>query len=172
MPISTFPDFNNVARVRFLVSPILGQEAERMRGRGNGQGINKASEVPGRAYHPGLSQRSAKQRDTLHCCPNGKSHTRSQKFGFWWCLFSRPSCQAVFAKVLVAARSLSHIQLFASPWTCSTPGFPVLHHLPELAYSWRFPGFVFVVSCLNMLQNFTELDKQLKRKQRVSESAL
>ena len=29
------------------------------------------------------------------------------------------------------AQSLSHIQLFATPWTCSTPGLPVHHHLPE-----------------------------------------
>ena len=127
--------FNNVARVRLLVSPILGQEAEQIWGRGNGQGINKASKVAARAYHPGLSQRSAKQTDTLHCCPNGKSHTRFQRFGFWWCLFSSPPCQAVSAKVLVAARPRSHIQLFASPRTCSTPGFPVLHHLVELASS-------------------------------------
>ena len=31
-------------------------------------------------------------------------------------------------------QSLSCVQLFVTPWTaCSTLGFPVLHHLPELA---------------------------------------
>ena len=31
-------------------------------------------------------------------------------------------------------QSLSHVRLFATPWTaCSTLGFPVLHYLPELA---------------------------------------
>ena len=34
--------------------------------------------------------------------------------------------------VVVAVQSLSHVQLFATPMDCSTPGFPVLHHLPEL----------------------------------------
>ena len=33
--------------------------------------------------------------------------------------------------IIVVVRSLSHILLFATPWTCSTPGFPVLHYLPE-----------------------------------------
>ena len=30
-------------------------------------------------------------------------------------------------------KSLSRVQLFATPMDCSTPGFPALHHLPELA---------------------------------------
>ena len=30
-------------------------------------------------------------------------------------------------------QSLSHVWLFATPWNCSTPDFPVHHHLPELA---------------------------------------
>ena len=37
---------------------------------------------------------------------------------------------------LAVVQLLSHAQLFATPWTnCSTPGFPVLHHLPEFAQS-------------------------------------
>ena len=31
-----------------------------------------------------------------------------------------------------SAQSLSHVQLFVTPW-CSTPGFPVHHQLPECA---------------------------------------
>ena len=34
---------------------------------------------------------------------------------------------------IVAVRSLSHVPLFATPRTCSTSGFPVLHYLPEFA---------------------------------------
>ena len=34
---------------------------------------------------------------------------------------------------VVVIQSLSHVQLFATPWTVATPGFPVLHHLPEFA---------------------------------------
>ena len=30
-------------------------------------------------------------------------------------------------------QSLSRTQLFVTPVDCSTPGFPVLHHLPEFA---------------------------------------
>ena len=30
-------------------------------------------------------------------------------------------------------QSLSHVRLFATPMDCSTPGFPVLHHLLEVA---------------------------------------
>ena len=35
--------------------------------------------------------------------------------------------------LIVVVQSLSHIWLFASPMDGSTPGFPVLHHLPEFA---------------------------------------
>ena len=35
---------------------------------------------------------------------------------------------------LVVVQSLSHVRLFATPWTaCSVPGFPVLHQLLEFA---------------------------------------
>ena len=30
-------------------------------------------------------------------------------------------------------QSLSHVQLFVTPMNCSTPGFLVLHHLPEFS---------------------------------------
>ena len=34
----------------------------------------------------------------------------------------------------IVVQSLSRVQLFATPWTAgSTPGFPVLHYLQELA---------------------------------------
>ena len=33
----------------------------------------------------------------------------------------------------VVVQSTSHVWLFATPLDCSMPGFPVLHHLPELA---------------------------------------
>ena len=43
--------------------------------------------------------------------------------------------------LFIAVHSLSHIQLFVTPWTAArqaslsftTPGFSILHHLPELA---------------------------------------
>ena len=33
----------------------------------------------------------------------------------------------------VVVQSLSHVQLFATPMDCSTPGFSILHCLPEFA---------------------------------------
>ena len=30
-------------------------------------------------------------------------------------------------------QSLSHVQLFETPWTAAMPGSPVLHYLPEFA---------------------------------------
>ena len=33
---------------------------------------------------------------------------------------------------LLFSRSV-YVQLFVTPWTCSVPGFPVLHYLPEFA---------------------------------------
>ena len=33
----------------------------------------------------------------------------------------------------VVVQSLSHVQFLETPLDCSTPGFPVLHHCPELA---------------------------------------
>ena len=34
---------------------------------------------------------------------------------------------------VISAQMLSHVWLFATPMDCSTPGLPVLHHLPEFA---------------------------------------
>ena len=39
----------------------------------------------------------------------------------------------VSSDILVVVQSLSRVWLIANPIDCSTPGFPVLHHLPELA---------------------------------------
>ena len=35
--------------------------------------------------------------------------------------------------VAFAVQSFIHVQLFATPMDCSTPGFSIFHHLPELA---------------------------------------
>ena len=35
--------------------------------------------------------------------------------------------------LLCCAYSFSHVQLFVTPMDCSTPGFPVLHDLPEFS---------------------------------------
>ena len=44
----------------------------------------------------------------------------------WWCIYHNPlTCQ--FSSVAQSCPTL------CSPMDCSTPGFPVLHHLPELA---------------------------------------
>ena len=53
----------------------------------------------------------------------------------------------------VVIQLLCHILLFASPWTdCSTPGFPILHHLLELAQAHVHPAisssFIPFSSCL------------------------
>ena len=36
-------------------------------------------------------------------------------------------------KIFVVVHLLSHVQFFETPWTAARPGFPVLHHLLELA---------------------------------------
>ena len=38
----------------------------------------------------------------------------------------------MWASVIAVLQLLSHVRLFATPMDCSTPGFPVLHSLPEL----------------------------------------
>ena len=34
---------------------------------------------------------------------------------------------------VVVVQLPSHVQLFVTPMDCSTPGLPLLHHLPEFA---------------------------------------
>ena len=45
---------------------------------------------------------------------------------------------------IAAVQSLIYIWLFATPWAASTPGFPILHHLPELlkliSIEWLMPS--------------------------------
>ena len=54
---------------------------------------------------------------------------------------------------------LSCVQLFADPMDCSTPGFPVLHHLPELTQThvhwvgdswWCHPTILFLCCPLRL----------------------
>ena len=56
--------------------------------------------------------------------------------------------------VVVVVQSLSCVQLFATPMDYSTPGFPVLHHLPELAQTPDIPLKVKVkvtsLSCVGL----------------------
>ena len=40
---------------------------------------------------------------------------------------------------VVVVQSLSCVWLFCNPMDCSTPGFPVLHHLPELTQTHVHP---------------------------------
>ena len=47
-------------------------------------------------------------------------------------IYPQVTAAATGKKWLPVAQSLSHVQL-CNPIYCSTPGFPVLHHLPELA---------------------------------------
>ena len=50
----------------------------------------------------------------------------------WLCNFM--DCLYIY---ISSVQSLSHVQLFATPWTaCSTPGFPVHHQLSELAQTY------------------------------------
>ena len=55
----------------------------------------------------------------------------------WEALFVRLLCAAPSAHCLagLVVQLLSHVQLFVTLWTAarSTPGFPVIHHLPEIA---------------------------------------
>ena len=38
------------------------------------------------------------------------------------------------ACIFIVVQSPSHVWLFVTPMNCSTPGFPVLHYLPEFAH--------------------------------------
>ena len=38
-----------------------------------------------------------------------------------------------FSELSVVVHLLSPVRLFVTPMDCSTPGFPVLHHVPEVA---------------------------------------
>ena len=68
---------------------------------------------------------------------------RSGGFCFWWELSSWLAGHSPILWCLLLYRNISpigllllmfsHVWLFANPMECSTPGFPVLHHLPELA---------------------------------------
>ena len=46
--------------------------------------------------------------------------------------FIKVVVQIMDFKNFCSVQSLSHVQLFATPWTCSMPGFPVHHQLLEL----------------------------------------
>ena len=70
----------------------------------------------------------------------------------------------ISTRVLIAVQSLSHVQL-CDPMGCSMPGFPVLHHLLELAQScirwvgdgiqpyiniWHFFSFWITLLCMTL----------------------
>ena len=64
-----------------------------------------------------------------HCLEGGGSRAVTKESEKKWSLGR---------DTVVGVQSLSCIQLFATPWTACwrglhTPGFPVLHHLPEFA---------------------------------------
>ena len=54
----------------------------------------------------------------LKRCPSSPAYGKS--VGMWFIVCG------------VVAESLGHPQIFATPWTASTPSFPVPHYLPEL----------------------------------------
>ena len=49
---------------------------------------------------------------------------------------------------VVVVQSPSHVWLIGNPMDCSTPGFPVLHHLLELAHPTIFSSVIPFSSCL------------------------
>ena len=55
----------------------------------------------------------------------------------------------------VVVQSLSHVWLFATPWTTySMPGFPVLHHLLEFAQThvhWILDAINHLILCRSLL---------------------
>ena len=61
----------------------------------------------------------------------------------------------VISKVqLTVDQSLNFVQLFVTPWTATMPGFPVLHHLPELAQThihWVSNAIQHLVLCHPLL---------------------
>ena len=53
--------------------------------------------------------------------------------------------------MIVVFQLLSCVRLLATPWTVSIPGFPVLHHLPELAQTHvHWVDDTIELSCLLM----------------------
>ena len=50
-----------------------------------------------------------------------------------WILYHWATWEANVMGFVVVVQSLSHVRLLVTPMDCSILGFPVLHHLPELA---------------------------------------
>ena len=50
-----------------------------------------------------------------------------------WNLYHWATWEANVMGFVVVVQSLSHVRLLVTPMDCSILGFPVLHHLPELA---------------------------------------
>ena len=65
------------------------------------------------------------------------SNTTVQKHHFFSAQLSLWSKSHIYTwlleKSIAVVQSLRHVWLFVTPWTHSTPGFPVLHYLPEFA---------------------------------------
>ena len=60
----------------------------------------------------------------------GESHGQRSLVGY-----SPRDCKEsdMTERFVVVVQLLRHAWLFATPWTAAQPGFPILHHLPELA---------------------------------------
>ena len=52
------------------------------------------------------------------------------------------SLQGKIQTAFVIVQPLSRVRLFATPMDFHTPGFPVLHHLPELAQTYVLPSWL------------------------------
>ena len=82
--------------------------------------------------------------DPMDCSPAGSSvhgilQARILEYvaNFFFRGSSQPrdwTCTSGISCFIVVAQSLSHVQLFVTPWTAAL-GFPVLHYLPEFAYT-------------------------------------
>ena len=77
------------------------------------------------------------QRNCHHVtewCPRLPSHTGSHKKVAHITFGDR--VHVLFGPHIVVVQPLSCIRFFETPMNCSTPGFPVLHYLPEFAQTY------------------------------------
>ena len=70
-----------------------------------------------------------KQKHAKTWVEYSKYYKRSRQKQFWSFLGQRT--QQSRADQLSSVQSLSHVQVFETPWTCSMPGLPVPHQLLE-----------------------------------------
>ena len=124
----------------------------------------------------GMQDLSSQTRNGTCALCNGSTESWPPDWEGSWCLPSLINSSGVIGNFLATwadlfpsrcscwyygtVQSLSHVLLFATPWTAATPGFPIQHQLPELAQTqcplsqWCHPTISSSVVPFSRLQSF------------------